>query len=177
MIEFTKLSKVFNALIPNTANKPTRVFFYERGAFGMAQMSRPLDEAIQQRDAAKISALLDQGANPSLCTHFTGPALNEAVKTCDMQIMRLLTDRGADVHAANKAGTTPLHLAVAAWDATVRPQMIAHLLSLGANPLAQNCFGDTPMDTAKRNGHNDSIQLMQDYLDKVTKPHAGAPKI
>lgn len=55
-----------------------------------------------------------------------------------MKVAKLLLEHGADVHAGDKQGRTPLHLAVA----TRRPGLVEALLAQGGDPLQKDLAGD-----------------------------------
>jgi ankyrin repeat protein len=64
---------------------------------------------------------------------------------------------GADVNVANKAGDTPMHVAVnRGFDSVVQV-----LASAGARPDTKNARGVTPLATANRLGHDATIELLQ----------------
>lgn len=76
------------------------------------------------------------------------PPLLAAVRAGDIAAVRALVDAKADVHAAERDGTTALH-----WAAHTRRLDIADvLLGAGANPNAANRYGSTPLWEACING-------------------------
>jgi hypothetical protein len=90
-------------------------------------------------------------------------------------IIELLVQHGASVHATDNAGATPLHIAAADpyfdydHDENERIRYITShtLLELGANPTAQDINGKTPLDyTRYIRVHN----LLQPYI-KERKQH------
>jgi len=102
--------------------------------------------------------LMAAGADPNSATNhrrstplhyaadgfITGPAWDpkRQVKT-----LRLLLDAGADVHAQDKNGATPLHRAVRTRCAAA----VNCLLAAGADPTGKNKSGSTPFHLAVQN--------------------------
>jgi ankyrin repeat protein len=76
-----------------------------------------------------------------------GPRL--PVPTEDMAIdsVRLLLERGADIHSFNDAGNTVLHAAVSRGD-----HLVKFLVEKGALVNARNKAGSTPLDIASGKG-------------------------
>ena len=69
----------------------------------------------------------------------------------DLEVARQLVEQGADVSAADKYGTTPLHLACKEGH-----QEVARLLiEQGADVSAVDKDGTTPLHIASRNGHQE----------------------
>jgi ankyrin repeat protein len=75
--------------------------------------------------------------------------LHAAAAARDIETMRLLLDRGADVNARQQLGFTPLHGAASNGDEA----MADLLLARGADPRAKSDDGKTPADVAGERGH------------------------
>jgi len=71
----------------------------------------------------------------------------------------LVDTAGADIHALDDIGRTPLHWAAFGDDKVEqRTQVIQHLLSAGADPNVRDNTGQRPVDRAK----DDSVgQLLE----------------
>eukprot|EP00004_Rigifila_ramosa_P006970 TRINITY_DN1789_c0_g1_i1.p1 TRINITY_DN1789_c0_g1~~TRINITY_DN1789_c0_g1_i1.p1 ORF type:complete len:809 (-),score=207.18 TRINITY_DN1789_c0_g1_i1:137-2359(-) len=67
------------------------------------------------------------------------------------EISRLLIHRGADIHAKDKEGQTPLHFAAETSGDT---QLFQTLIELGANVSEKNTDGETPLHLAARSQRN-----------------------
>lgn len=105
-----------------------------------------------------VRLLLKAGANPNAATNhrrssplhyaadgfITGPAWD-----ADRQVatIRCLLDAGADLHAQDKNGATPLHRAVRTRCAAA----VRCLLQAGSDPTRENHSGNTPFHLAVQN--------------------------
>jgi len=91
------------------------------------------------------------------------PALHHAVVYGYSEIVELLLDHGADVHAIayenNHEMTPPIVLA--AWEGGLEVMKI--LLRNGADPNARSSNGVTPLSTAKRHSKQDRVSLLMQY--------------
>lgn len=101
-----------------------------------------------------------------------------AAKSSSVAGVKILLERGADIHATDPEGHTALHHAIL-WDgmdpyrARVRP-ILELLLAKGVNPTARNRKGDTPRDLADI--HSDRL-LPADYTflhAKETAAHSAS---
>ena len=79
-------------------------------------------------------------------------------------IARLLVARGADCHATNRRGATPLHYAADAnhWNPAAQAQIITYLLSIGADPNAPDKTGVTPLHRAVRTRSAPAVRALLD---------------
>src|SRR4051794_11505067 len=80
---------------------------------------RPLIDAVKASNYARVSALLDDGADVHERGEHGWPALNFAAGRGDREMVRLLIDRGADVFLTGADGRTPYKIAIAAAHADV----------------------------------------------------------
>jgi ankyrin repeat protein len=107
-------------------------------------------------EAARL--LLAQGADPSLASHNAQRVapLHSAVAGGNIEIVRELLERGADVHARQDLGFTALHgAAVEGGEETIRL-----LLDHGADPDAKNAAGKTPADLAREHGREKAVEVL-----------------
>jgi ankyrin repeat protein len=100
------------------------------------------------RDPAQANAYAADGHTPVGLAAFFAPA----------STVRLLLDRGADVHAAARNGmkVQALHAAVASRNA----EAVALLLDRGADPNARQQVGYTPLMGAANAGREDLVDLL-----------------
>ena len=86
--------------------------------------------------------------------------LHFAAEDCNSEVIRLLVARGADIHAIDRQGWTPLHLAVDSdldtssrdgRPATELPT-VQTLIELGADEILRAADGSTPRDIARAYG-------------------------
>jgi ankyrin repeat protein len=118
-----------------------------------------LADAVMQRDAAAVSALLADSVDADAPQRDGATALHWAAYHDDIETARLLLAAGADPSAANRAGATPLRLATINGSAP----MISLLLDAGVDanaPLTPS--GDTPLMFAARTGKVDAIAALLD---------------
>jgi len=76
-------------------------------------------------------------------------ALHEAAARSDSETVRALAVQGADVNAAAKDGSTPLHAAMKAALGTGKVETMQALLDFGANSLLRDARGKTALDGAR----------------------------
>ena len=177
LIEFKKLSDLFNRLRKETPNKAPVLFYSEKGTiFGVAKLPRPLDLAIRARDKDKVLALLQAGADPNLTTHFSGPALNEAVDINDPEMVKILLQKGADVNKANTAGATPMHRAVSPMFKGDPQNLEIIELLLERDPAlhTKDCNRQTPLAKARDHKYEEAIKLIQAHIEEKLQKKRGS---
>jgi ankyrin repeat protein len=133
-----------------------------QGNINVPPGATPLYRAVRSIDLQTVRALLDHGANPSMpvkdgSTPLMAAAglgapraddeeVTEAGDRADpVDVIALLVEKGADVHAANNVGNTALHYAVQRGSAPV----IQALVSRGGKLDVKNKRGQTPADLAR----------------------------
>ncbi|TDA41701.1 MAG: hypothetical protein DSO07_03190 [Thermoproteota archaeon] len=79
-----------------------------------------------------------------------------AVYQRDLEKVKELLDRGADVNAKDIFGDTPLHIAARNGHLDI----VKLLLERGADVNARNESGDTPLTAAAANGHLDVVRFL-----------------
>jgi len=109
-----------------------------------------LHEAVVNTDLVQIKKLLQKGADINQLgprRYGYGSALHLAVREGQLDIARLLIDRGAEVDVLDTKDFTPLHNA--AWNGNL--EMTELLLDAGADINASTYDGDTPLSLAQNN--------------------------
>jgi ankyrin repeat protein len=113
---------------------------------------------VRDESAARVTTLMKTSPEFVRAADAGGSTpLHHAAGFADVQTMTVLLDKGADVNARNRRGSTPLHWAIHD-EAKVRL-----LLGRGANVNARNVEGHTPVFLAASLGNGTSIlQLLLD---------------
>jgi len=110
----------------------------------------PLSYAVSARDFDLVRYLVKLGADVNARDSFFGyTPLHDAVTSfppVDMRIVRYLIQKGADVNAKDKAGYTPLHVALIVFSKNWYDKPSEYLIRHGADILAKNKRGFTPLD-------------------------------
>ena len=119
-------------------------------------MEPDLTAAVRAGDAARVRALLADGADVNAPQGDGATALHWAAHRNDAETAALLIAAGADVDAANALGATPLWLAAANGSAPIA----ARLLEAGADPNVTLRMGETPLMAAARGGSRPVVELL-----------------
>ena len=116
----------------------------------------PLIEAARSGDAARVAALLAQGAD----ARATGPdgtsALHWAARAASAAAVEHLLAAGADAGSVNRYGVTPLALAAESGE----PAVVGALLAGGADPNTATPAGETVLMAAARTGRVPVLDLL-----------------
>ncbi len=103
------------------------------------------------------SAIIDpEDTNRELYVPRAATALHLAAAYASANILRLLLEHGADVHARTLQGATPLLMAAAAG----KTKCVRLLLQAGARHDAADDKGNTPVELALRQGHAATVRLL-----------------
>ena len=114
----------------------------------------PLAHACLEEVVDVVEMLLKAGADPRVADDEGSSCLHVAATLANAALIRILCahrKRPADVNAADKSGTTPLHHAVEAQaesGARAAAECVEALLAHGAKPDVKNRAGKTPLDLA-----------------------------
>ncbi len=101
--------------------------------------------------------------------HYAGmTAVHEATMEGNGGNLRILHEAGADLEAATKDGSRPLHFAAYSTE-----NALTTLLELGANPKAKNIQGEKPVDLLISPKIQESARLLLNAADKATTKEAG----
>ena len=103
-------------------------------------------------------ALLEAGADPDeVAPNGSGlRPINSAAAAGNREVVAVLLDRGADVHAAQRGGYTALHSAAARGDL----ELIELLLDAGADPALESDDGETAAAIALERGHEQAARRL-----------------
>jgi uncharacterized protein len=147
---------------PNARLKaPILVRVHDRGDGTLGEGATPLMRAAKKSDVTLMRPLLAAGADPMLTTRAGATALmfasgfggagrfaeyeeRHATEAEILEAARLCLEGGADINAANDAGQTSLHFAVAGRE----DAFIRFLVARGARLDLKDRQGRTPLDVA-----------------------------
>ena len=125
-----------------------------------AMEQTPLHIGISQRHCDVVATLLTNGANPNMKARHGWTALHIAVRGKNIKtglIMQIL-QKGADVHASDRSGSTALFLAAESGQEAA----VKILLDAGAKADATNVANSTPLHRAAQQGHLAVARLLME---------------
>lgn len=129
------------------------------------ETSHKLNESLMDNISAissstKIQTLIDAGADVNTKSHSGEPALMEAFKRSNYDVVEVLIANGADPNTMGKTGRTALMAAIAHGE----DELAKLLLSLGANN--SNIKGRFDRGAFLTAARNDAVDILQDLLDE-----------
>ena len=86
-----------------------------------------------------------------------------AVKNDHKRILTKLIELGANIHAKDVAGYTPLHHCLTSFSNSITMSMARELLQAGADPNTQNRFGCTPLFEPVQAANLENIKLLLEF--------------
>src|SRR5208337_3073653 len=126
-------------------------------------------EAVQNRDAASLQALLKQHADANAAQPDGTTALHWAAHWNDSEAVALLLQAGANAKAVNRYGATPLSEAAGLGNAAI----IEQLLKAGADPNTRTTAdGETVLMTSARAGNVAAVTALLDHGAEVNAKEA-----
>jgi ankyrin repeat protein len=146
-----------------------------RGSIEDEEEITPIYIASEKGHSVVVTKLLSAGANPNAEQDYT--PLHVAAMSGDVATVQALLDANADVDARDALNSTPLLYGVEESfdyddDYQQRIAIIRLLLRYGANPLAKDSHGNTPLKIA-RDKNNSEIETI--LLQAVTPTAIAAP--
>lgn len=119
----------------------------------------PLIGALLHNDAAGARRLLERGADPNE-GRFVGlsPVLLAVIRQ-DVELVRLMVAKGADLTVRDRSGSTALMWA--AFNDAGEAGMVEELLTRGADPGAVNNTGETALTWALRRGETPAVAALR----------------
>uniref|UniRef100_A0A7S1KF91 RING-type domain-containing protein n=1 Tax=Vitrella brassicaformis TaxID=1169539 RepID=A0A7S1KF91_9ALVE len=129
-------------------------FLYVQGRVKSVEILLKNVADIHRRGGRQISALMVGSA----CTCGSGLGCNSGNKA---QIVKILLDKGADIHARNHNGWQPLHYAAMGGC----DELVDILIDASANPLVPAKAG-APAEVADNSGHPALAKRLRDYEDQ-----------
>jgi hypothetical protein len=124
-----------------------------------------LDQAMLDENEPLAIELVQQGASITALNEQGVTILHLASRATMPELVALLIEKGADVHARIPTGDTPIHWAARAG-ASDRPNAeatVVVLLQHGADINARNNRGDRPIDYAIRTNNQAWLNVMQSH--------------
>jgi len=136
------------------APKPALQLSEQERTAGTPEQANALLAATRDGDIDRALALVEAGADPNTAPasgdRDQRPVLTLAALLPDTHLLRALIAKGADVNRSS-GGITPLLAATRdSWHG--RAEAVMSLLANGANPLAADAEGNTPLHGAVRSG-------------------------
>ncbi len=127
--------------------------------------STPLHLAAGQGHLNVVTYLVTEGADLHARTHYYPlPGLTVvhlAARENHLPVLSYLLEQGAEVNPDNSpSGNTPLHLAAEKGYLGI----VKHLVQRGADFNLTNNNNRTPLDLARREGHREVIQFLENYI-------------
>lgn len=132
----------------------------------------PLDLAVYHNCTAIVKCLLRADANPNLrYFHQDGPALVEATRKENLEVVRLLLKSGANVNDTEAAWhNTALHIATVKGAVGIMQVLLDH----GADTNLR-CCGLTPLERAVHRKKAESVAVLQKHASAQASGGSAAP--
>ena len=132
----------------------------------------PINSAAGGKEAEAVRLLIQRGVDVNTANTAGGPpqrhgptnrtmvtALHDAAAFGPVEMVRDLLKAGANVHARDSRGLTPLFFALATEYPS--PEMVSTLLHAGADVNARDTTGETPLDWAEKFGYPEVIAVLK----------------
>jgi ankyrin repeat protein len=117
-----------------------------------------LSRAVEEQEEGAVATLLANGADPNHVMETSWSCILQAVKIGNYNIVKMLMQRGADVHViCRPEGWTALHIACREGHRLV----VRLLLDKGWEVNARDADGATPLQLAKGAGHAAIVEILR----------------
>ncbi|MFF9000639.1 ankyrin repeat domain-containing protein [Streptomyces achromogenes] len=120
----------------------------------------PLHAAALHGELAEVERLIAAGADPGVADSNGFTPLHLAAQEGHAGVAQVLLDAGAEVDRRNRFGNTALFVAV--FNSRGRGDVISLLRERGADPMAENSSGQTPLGLARLIANFDVAQYFAD---------------
>lgn len=132
----------------------------ERGANPDTASRQGMTPLMMARSSVLVDLLHHAGANIDFATYGGQTALILATKRNQLDVVRSLLERGADIEAATDRGEAAIHFAASIYDPQGRLGCLEALLQAGADVNEETNEGVTPLMIAAPAGAEDAVSLM-----------------
>lgn len=119
----------------------------------------PLIDALLHNNSGAAAKLLESGADPNSGQFFGMPPILLAILRQDLDLVRLMKAKGADLTVRDRSGSTALMWA--AFSETAGAALVDELLKSGIDPSATNNAGETALDWALRRGDTPAVAALR----------------
>lgn len=133
------------------------------GKMNIPYTEQAFAEAAGNKDMTAVKLFLEAGMSPNLPAGESTPLI-EAANKSNLEMIKLLVEKGADVNGKSKDGLTPVMVAVTAEGAAAeRQEAVKFLLEKGADLNVRyllNGFGVTPLMLAVQQKDLEVVKLI-----------------
>ncbi|GMT36972.1 hypothetical protein PFISCL1PPCAC_28269, partial [Pristionchus fissidentatus] len=126
------------------------------------KMETPLGSAVKMHCPVVMYCFQKGGASPNMTDYESKTPLYQAAskKSSSFEQARMLIEKGANLHAADRQGFTPLHIACRTHRSADKHRLISLLLNHGANPNRSSVGGVLCIDIAVQKRDHKTIQML-----------------
>eukprot|EP00094_Tigriopus_californicus_P012733 TCALIF_12309-PA protein Name:"Similar to Ankrd6 Ankyrin repeat domain-containing protein 6 (Mus musculus)" AED:0.03 eAED:0.03 QI:0/0.75/0.77/0.88/0.87/1/9/51/721 len=159
--------KGFSRTVEFLCKSKSNYYLRNRGGFS------PLHLCCQNGHNETCRMLLRAGCKPNIKNNYGDTPLHTAARYGHAGVARILISAKCNPNLQNKNGDTPMHIAAAMG----RRKLVRILLeSHELNPDATNQQNEKPVEIAKRKGHVEITELLENPPPKPPKKHRSSSK-